>query len=70
MGGRFDANGKFLSYKSDAVRTSARRKVLGGQIAAQEILQHVMACEKECPELGITLDTLFETVSAYQQQAG
>jgi hypothetical protein len=54
-----------VSYQPEDVRTSERRKVLGGQIAAQEILHHVMTCEKECPELGITLDKLFTTLSEY-----
>ena len=53
----------------DDVRTFAGGKRLGWQIPVQEILHHVMTCEKECPQLGITLDKLFETVSEYQKHA-
>jgi hypothetical protein len=44
-------------------------KQLGWQIPVREILQHVMACETECPQLGMSLDKLFATVSEYQKQA-
>jgi hypothetical protein len=35
----------------------------------REILQHVMTCEEECPQLGMTLDKLFAKVSEYQKHA-
>jgi len=44
-------------------------KRLGWHVPAKEILLHVMACERECPQLGMRLDKLFATISAYQQQA-
>jgi hypothetical protein len=68
-GGSFDANDKCLSYKPDDVRTWEDGGIPDWQIPVHEILHHVMVCEKECPELGMTLDQLFARVSAYQQQA-
>jgi hypothetical protein len=62
-------HGYTTRYKPDDVRTSEGRKVVGWQMPVQEILQHVMACEKECPQLGIALDRLFGIVSDYQKQA-
>lgn len=53
----------------DDDRTYANGKRLGWQTPVQEILQHVMACEIECPQLGMTLDKLVVTVSEYQKQA-
>jgi len=52
----------------DNVRTYEGGKPIGRQIPVQKILRHVMACEKECPQLGITLDRLSETVSEYHKQ--
>ena len=53
----------------DDVRIYAGGKRLGWQIPVQEILQHVMTCDKECLQLDMTLDTLFAIVSGYQKQA-
>jgi hypothetical protein len=70
-GGKFDTTGKKITGLAqwDDVRTYTQGKRLGWQIPVQEILQHVIACERECPQLGMTLDTLFVIVSAYQKQA-
>ena len=53
----------------DDVRTYKQGKQFGWQIPVQELLQHVMTCEKECPQLGMTLDKLFGMISDYQKQA-
>ena len=57
------------SSKSEDVRTYKDKKVLGGQIVAQEILLHMLSCEEECSQLSSMLDSLFGMVSAYQKQA-
>jgi hypothetical protein len=52
----------------DDVRTYGHGKQVDWQIPVQKILQHVVTCEKECPQLGMTLDKLFEIISEYQKQ--
>jgi hypothetical protein len=62
-----DSHSKLAQW--DNVRTYRQGKRLGWQIPVQEILQHVMACENECPQLGMTLDKLFAIAPEYQKQA-
>jgi len=55
--------------KSEDVRTYKDKKVLGGQIVAQEILLHMLSCEEECSQLDKVLDKLFGIFSDYQKRA-
>src|SRR5437660_1756225 len=65
-GGRFDANGKRLSYRSEDVRTWKEENM---QTLAREIILHLLSCEEECPQLDGILGNIFGIVSAYQKKA-
>jgi hypothetical protein len=65
-GGRFDAYGKYISGRTDDVRTFAAKN-------AHELLlrtaQHLKGCEQECSDLLERLNHLFHLLPEYQSKA-